>query len=131
MLVEIKITNKKIIVYFSVLSVVGAALLIVSSAGAKPFDDSPANHEELKQIPEVAAFYQKYEQYGIDILSDGAFTYQVGFQAENEEKWIMLRINYLYGSPFSSTVFCTPDGIESQYRITNNVLGYLKEQQCF
>jgi hypothetical protein len=108
-------------------------VVLVLSAQAKPFDDHPANHvEDLKQIPEVAAFYEKYGHHGVDVFPDGAYVYQVGFQAENEEEqWIMLRINYLYGSPSSSTIFCTPDGIESQYRVTDNVLGYLKEQHCF
>lgn len=125
--------GKKIIVYFSILFVIGIAMILVLSARAKPFDDSPANHvEELKQIPEVAAFYQKYGHYDVDVFPDGAFTHQVGFQAEKEQgKWIMLRINYEFGIPSSSIVFCTPDGIESQYRITDNVLEYLKEQQCF
>jgi hypothetical protein len=131
---EIKLNNKKIVIYLSILVVIGIAMILVLSARARPFDDVPANHvEELKQIPEVAAFYQKYGHYGVDVFPDGAFTYQVGFQAENEEKqqWVMLRINYLYGSPSSSAVFCTPDGTGSQYRITDNVLGYLKEQHCF
>lgn len=102
------------------------------AAQRKPFDDSPANHlEELKQIP-VAAFYDKYGHYGVDVFPDGAFTYQVGFQARNEdEQGIQLRVNYRFGTPSSFTVFCTPDGIGSQYRITDNVLGYLKEQHCF
>lgn len=125
--------NKKIIIYLSVITVVGIALIISLSAGAKPFDDSPANHlEELKQIPEVDAFYQKYGHHGVEVFPDGAFIYQVGFQADNERgQWIMLRIDYMFGIPSSSTVFCTLDGIESQYRITDNVLEYLKEQQCF
>jgi hypothetical protein len=133
MLAEIKMKNKKIVIYFSVIAVVGIATILILSARAKPFEDSPASHvEELKQIPEVAAFYQKYGHYGIDIFPDGAYNYQVGFQAQNdEEQWIMLRIDYLYGNPSSSTVFCTPNGIESQYRVSDNVLQYLKEQHCF
>lgn len=108
-------------------------MIIVLSAQRKPFDDSPANHiEELKQIPEVAAFYEKYGHHGVDVFPDGAFSYQVGFQAENEqEQWIQLRINYRFGIPSSSTFFCTPDEIESQYWIRDNVLGYLKDQNCF
>jgi hypothetical protein len=130
---EIEVKNKSIIIYFSVISVIGIALIIVLSAGAKPFDDSPAIHlEELKQIPEAAAFYQKYGHHGVDVFPDGAFTYQVGFQADNEqEQWIQLIISYRFGIPSSSTAFCTPDGIESQYWIKDNVLDYLKEQQCF
>ncbi|MEO9363318.1 MAG: hypothetical protein ABI348_05395, partial [Nitrososphaera sp.] len=65
--------GKKIIVYFSILFVIGIAMILVLSARAKPFDDSPANHvEELKQIPEVAAFYQKYGHYDVDVFPDGA-----------------------------------------------------------
>jgi hypothetical protein len=80
----------------------------------------------------VDVFYEKYGHQGVDVFPDGAFTYQVGFQAENEQgQWIMLKINYRFGIPSSSIVLCTPEGIESQYRITDNVLGYLKEQQCF
>jgi hypothetical protein len=46
----------------------------VLSAQAKPFDDFPADHvEKLKQIPEVAAFYNKYGPLGVDVLPDGAF----------------------------------------------------------
>ena len=131
-LAEIKITNKKIIIYFSAISVVGIALIIALSAKAKPFDDSPANHlEELKQIPEVDAFYEKYGHYGVDVFPYGDFSY-IGFEADGEEgQWIQIRINYRFGMPSSSTVFCTPDGIESHYRVKDNVLGYLKEQQCF
>jgi len=115
--------------------IVGIAIVMVLAlfVKIKPFYDSPANHiEDLKRIPEVAAFYQKYGHHDVTVFPDGVYNYQVGFQATNEENnWIMLRINYVYGIPFSATVFCTPDGIESQYRITDDVLEYLKEQNCF
>jgi len=108
-------------------------MILVFTSQRKPFDDSPANHlEELKQIPEVAAFYERYGQHGVDVYPDGAFSPQVGFHASNEdEQSIMLRIGYLYGSPSSFKVICTPNGIESQYRVTDNVLEYLKERNCF
>lgn len=126
-------TNKKIIIYFAVLFVIGTTMLLAFASQRKPFDDSPANHlEELKQIPEVAAFYEKYGQHDVLVSPDGAFTYQVKFQAENEqEQRIQLRVNYRFGSPSSFTVFCTPDEIGSQYRVTDNVLEYLKERNCF
>lgn len=125
--------NKKIIIYFSVLFVIGIALLLAFASQRKPFDDSPTNHlEELKQIPEVAAFYDRYGDYGVNVYPDGAFTYQVGFQARHEdEQSIQLRVNYMFGYPSSFTVFCNPNGIESQYRVTDNVLEYLKERNCF
>ena len=115
--------------------IVGIAIVVVLAllVKIKPFYDSPANHiEELKRMPEVAAFYQKYGNHDVTVFSDGVYNYQVGFQATNEENdWIMLRINYGYGMPFSATDFCMPDGIGSQHRITDDVLEYLKEQDCF
>lgn len=112
---------------------IAAVVILALIVKVKPFYDSPADHiEELKKIPEVAAFYQRYGHHNVIVFPDGVYTYQVGFQATNEEgNWIMLRINYIYGMPLSTIAFCTPDGIESQYRITDNVLAYLKEQNCF
>lgn len=107
-------------------------MILVFASRAKPFDDSPANHlEELKQIPEVAVFYEKYGDQDVKVFPDGAYVYQVGFEAKNEEEqWIRLIVNYRFGTPSSFAVICTPDGAGSQYRVTDNVLEYLKERNC-
>jgi uncharacterized protein YxeA len=116
-----------------IISVIVIVIVIALFVRVKPFNDSPMNHiEELKQIPEVAMFYQNYEKYGIDVFPDGAYSYQVGFQAKNEkEQWIMLKINYRFGIQSDVFVHCTPEGIQSQYTIRENVLDYLKNTDCF
>ena len=119
--------------FLIIIGIVAIVIILVLFVRIKPFNDSPLNHiEELKQIPEVAIFYQKYGKYGIDVFPDGAYSYQVGFQAKNEKgQWIMLKVNYRFGIPSHVFVHCTPDGIQSQYTIRDNVSDYLKNNDCF
>ena len=99
----------------------------------KPFDSHPANHvDELQKIAEVKVFYDKYGDNHISVFEDGAFSYQIGFQAKNsEDQWIMLKLNYRLGFLYNTLVHCTPDGIQSQHTVRDGVLEYLLEENCF
>lgn len=112
---------------------VAVIVILALTVKTKPFSDYPGNHvEDLKQIPEVDMFYKKYEDYGISIFQDGAYSYQIGFQSgTSEDQWIMLKLNYRFGILSNVFVHCTPAGIQSQYTIRENVLEYLSEENCF
>ena len=116
-----------------VIAVSAIIIFLASSMNVKPFDDHPANHiEELQKIPEVQEFYKKYGNNEISIFEDGAFSYQIGFQAKkSEDQWIMLKLNYRIGLFSNTLIHCTPDGIQSQYTIRDNTLEYLLEENCF
>jgi len=43
----------------------------------------------------------------------------------------MLKVNYRFGFPSNVLVHCTPQGIQSQYTIRDNILEYLSEENCF
>ena len=114
-------------------SIIAVIVILALTVKTKPFDDYPGNHvEDLKQIPEVAMLYEKYGQYGISVFPDGVYTYQIGFQSgTSQEQWIMLKINYWFGFPSNIFVHCTPQGIQSQYTVRENVLEYLSQENCF
>ncbi len=120
----------KLLIIIIIISVI---VILAFTAKIKPYDDWPSNHvEELKQIPEVNMFYEKYGNYGITVFPDGAFTYQIGFQSGlSEDQWIMLKVAYQFGIPSNIFVHCTHNGIQSQYTIRDNVLEYLSEENCF
>ena len=113
--------------------VVAVSILFALSVKTKPFDGYPADHiEELKQIPEVKMFYEKYGDHGVSVSPDGAYSYQVVFQSgTSEDQWIMLKLNYRFGLLSNALIHCTPEGIQSQYTVRDNVLGYLLEENCF
>jgi len=113
--------------------IIAVIMILVLTVKIKPFDDYPGNHiEELKQIPEVNMFYEKYGDYGVSVFPDGAYSYQVGFQSgTSEDQWIMLKLNYRFGFLSNVLIHCTPEGIQSQYTVRDNVLEYLLEKNCF
>ena len=113
--------------------IVASTVILALTVKTKPFDDYPGNHvEELKQLPEINAFYEKYGDYGVSVFTDGAYFYQIGFQSgTSEDQWIMLKITYQFGIPTNIFVHCTPQGIQSQYTVRDNVLEYLSEENCF
>jgi len=108
-------------------------VVIVGLVKIRPFYDSPSNHiDDLKKIDEVKVFFEKYGKYDVTVFPDGAYSYQVGIQAKNtEDQWIMLKINYWFGFPSNMLIHCTPEGIQSQYTVEDNVLEYLKNDNCF
>ncbi len=116
-----------------IIAIISVMVILAFTLKIKPYDDYPGNHaEELKQIPEVNMFYEKYGNYGISVFSDGAFNYQIGFQSGlSQDQWIMLKVTYQLGIPSNIFVHCTPNGIQSQYTIRDNVLEYLSEKNCF
>ncbi len=105
----------------------------IHSYGArlKPYDSWPSNHvDDLKQIPEVAAFYSHYEDYGVLVFADGVSSYQIGFQAIDEQKKALLKVNYFFGAPFSFSYSCW-DG-DSGWGTSHSTLSVLiKEKHCF
>ena len=113
--------------------IIAVTVILALTVKTKPYDDYPGNHvEELKQIPEVGMFYEKYGDRGVSVFSDGAYSYQIGFQSgTSQDQWIMLKINYHFGILTNIIVHCTPNSIQSQYTITDNVLEYLSEGNCF
>ena len=126
----------KYLTIIALILIIGIAISVILLAvliNIKPFDDHPSNHiEELQEIPEVDIFYKKYENYDIVVFEDGAFSYQIGFQAKNyEDQWVMLKLNYRIGILSNTLLHCTPDGIQSQYTIRDNTLEYLLENNCF
>jgi len=113
--------------------IITTIVILALTVKTKPFDGYPGDHvEELKQIPEVSMFYEKYGDYGVSVFSDGVYSYQVGFQSgPSEDQWIMLKLNYRFGSLSNVLIHCTPEGIQSQYTVRDNVLEYLLEENCF
>ena len=121
----------KLLIIIVVISVI---VILAFTAKIRPYgDDYPGDHiEELKQIPEVNMFYEKYGDYEVLIFPDGAFNYQIVFQSSlSEDQWIILKVNYQFGIPSNIFIRCTPNGSESQYTIRDNVLEYLLEENCF
>ncbi|QMU54762.1 MAG: hypothetical protein GKS07_07675 [Nitrosopumilus sp.] len=112
---------------------VAVVVILALTVKTKPFDDYPENHvEELKQIPEISMFYEKYGDYGVSVFPDGAYSYEIGFQSgTSQDQWIMLKTTYHFGIPTDIFVHCTPNGIQSQYTVRGNVLEYLSEENCF
>ncbi len=119
--------------FLIIIAIVFVIVILVFTVRIKPYDDWPGNHvEELKQIPEVNMFYEKYGHYGVLVFPDGAYSYQIGFQSGlSEDQWVVLKITYQFGIPSNIFLHCTPNGIQSQYTVRENVLSYLSEKDCF
>ena len=120
----------RLLIIFAIVTVI---VILAFTVKTKPYDGLPSDHvEELKQIPEVNMFYEKYGDYGVSVFPDGAYFYQIGFQSGlSEDQWIMLKITYQFGIPSNIFVHCTPDGIQSQYTVRDNILEYISEENCF
>ena len=89
--------------------VIASVAVFSLSNFAHPFLDDPSNHvSELRNIPEVRAFYDIYGSSVDDpVATDkGQDKYRIVFTAQTQETASQLEVYYLAWMPFSVTYKC-------------------------